>query len=206
MLCDFCDNKSIGQCACGFDSVIGCSGQVACHACMTAHKQIGKFLTALLSSRRAERSNSVRHRLLCILIEALASVRRNVSGGRPGATARAFCILREVSAFADDSEFKSTVRTALAMFPARLHSADFAEALSHVIAKHRVEASLERLGVAVSDVSPDLRADVATFLGDLVAATESGRKTAPERTEIMRGGTYSRSGRRVTARGKQLGL
>lgn len=194
--CTYCDSQSAGQCACGFSKVIGCSGEPACVKCMESHKIRGKFLTALLGSKRAERSNSVRNRLFLALIEALGHVRRNFPN-TPERVRYAFSILRDLDVFsASDDKFKSTICTALQMFPAKLYSTDFADALSQTLAKHKAEASLERFGFALAEVPEAQRKALAEFCDSLLDTTS--------RTDTSRSASNSSSaGRSSGARSRR---
>ncbi len=201
-LCGFCDRQSsVAECHCGFGGVIGCTGEPACDACSTAHKQIGGFLKNLFGTRRAERSNSVRQRLLMILIEALATVRGNFQN-LPTRVEFAFRSLRELSAFSGDHEFRAVLDQALGVMPAKVFSVEFAKALEWSIAKCKAEASLERFGIAVADVPQEFRAGIAEFLNQLVADTQPPAPAPCGCSKCRRGSAGRSSGARVTARGR----
>jgi hypothetical protein len=115
-----------------------------------------------------------------------------------------FDILRDLNAFGPNEDFRASIREVLRSLPDRIFNGEFALTLNQKIAESKVELSLERLGIAVADVPSDQRAAVARFLGTLVVASVS----VSPRNENVRGssGSYRRSGRIVTPRGRQLGL
>jgi hypothetical protein len=199
--CRFCSTSGdFTACACGYSHIVGCAERPACPSCRSSHIAVGKFIDALTCTKQALRSNSARQRLLVIFTESLAVLKSSL----PRRGTRIFTFLREVDPWASDADFRGSLQTVLQEIPETFFNAEFANTLSVKIAEQKIEVSLEKLGVAVADVPVDQRAAVAQFLGTLVVASSS----VSPRNEKVRGssGPYRRSGRIVTARGRQLGF
>lgn len=162
-----------------------------------------QFLSALFSSKRAERSNSVRARLLLILVETLGTVRVFLEG-RPTQRNYAFSKLANLSPFGTDAEFQTGLHQALSVLPARIFNRTLGATLTETIAKHKAELAIERFGIAVAYVPQELRVGMAEFLNQLVADTQPPASAPCRCSKCRRGSAGRSSGARVTARGRSF--
>ena len=133
--------ESVADDGCGFFTAAW-----FCQSCSVARIHIARFVREVLSTNRAERSNSRRIRLVEIFHATIAVFSRSGDEATARRAKRAMDHTRDISCFTPDADFDFAIRQSAATIPA---NADFWDALHREIEKDStdrlVKAVVERL-------------------------------------------------------------